>query len=204
MKNVLVLLSGGMDSMLCAARAHQAGCLRLCVFVDYGQRAWVWERTAASNIAQRFGCELIESKVTLGGMEPMLSTQGEGPRVVWHRNLALVSVAATHAYELIHGIREIWLGCNLDDVKEYPDCRPAFVRALNKTLALSAPTPLTVKAPLATLSKRGIVRELTTLNIDPALSWSCYAPTHLGQPCEKCSACQRRALALVEARKDSP
>lgn len=55
MNGVTVLLSGGVDSTLCAYIAAERGILRRLVFIDYGQQAAVYERQAAQAIASRIG-----------------------------------------------------------------------------------------------------------------------------------------------------
>jgi 7-cyano-7-deazaguanine synthase in queuosine biosynthesis len=191
--DVGILLSGGIDSVTLMFHAEEQQRLRAAWFVDYGQGAVSKER----EIASRWICELglvgHALVLPIAGHVAMLNEPGaEGLRVVPGRNLVLLSTVATWA--AANSIRELWYGATVDD-RDYPDCAPSFVYELN---GLLRHVGVTVRAPWLELGydKRAVVARARELKVPFARTWSCYTPRDTGKPCQTCSACRRRAVAL--------
>lgn len=183
-KNVVVLLSGGLDSMVLAERARVAGTLAGCVFVDYGHPAQIPEGWKAFSYCGSKGVPLKVVHVfglCLGDMGTEV-----GARVVANRNAVLLSAAANAAVSFF-GASEIQIGAISDDQRDYVDCRPEFFWSMTEALGLS------VSAPLVTLSKEDVMREAVFLGLRPADSWSCYGPGP--EPCGSCPSCVVRLRA---------
>ncbi len=182
----IVLLSGGLDSTVCLAKAvkehgaeHVAG-----IFVAYNQAATAQERAASSRAAERLGCGWSEVDATgllamSGIMEP------GGDPVVYGRNLALFAIAASHAQAA--GACEVWAGCCNDDAATFRDCREGFLTAAGD--ALYRGYELRLRVPLMRATKRLIVRWADDLGVDIGATWSCYAPSEAGEACGICDAC---------------
>src|SRR5438093_1903001 len=205
-KPAVVLLSGGLDSMVCAALAREQGFAVLALTVAYSQRHRS-EIKAAKAIADRLADRHIVLPLDLrafGGSaltgDIAVPKEGVGPGIpvtyVPARNTVFLSLAL--AWAEAAGARDLFVGVNALDYSGYPDCRPEFIAAFEAlanraTKAGVEGDPFTVHAPLQYLSKADIVREAERLGLDPGLSHSCYDPEDDGTHCGLCDACRLRA-----------
>jgi len=216
-KSAVVLLSGGLDSMVCAALAREAGFSVIALTVDYNQRHRV-ELEAANAIAR----ELAERHVLLpldlrafGGSALTSDIAvpkdgvGEGVPVTYvpARNTIFLSLALGLAEA--SGARDIFIGVNALDYSGYPDCRPEFVAEFGKLANLATKAgveddPFTIHAPLQHMTKAESATEAQRLGLDAALSHSCYDPLPDGRHCGECDACRLRAKGFVEAGIKDP
>lgn len=180
---MVVLLSGGLDSMVVAERSRVAGTLRGCVFVDYGhpaQQAEGWRAFAYCG-SRRVPLRVVHVfGLALGDMGAEV-----GARVVPSRNAMLLSAAANAAVAM--GGSELAIGAIHNDQRDYADCRPEFFEAMSTALGLR------VVAPLVTWNKTGVVTEARRLGLALEASWSCYGPGP--EPCGTCPSCRERAAA---------
>jgi 7-cyano-7-deazaguanine synthase len=209
----VVLLSGGLDSMVAAGLARAAGFRLLALTVDYNQRHRI-ELEAAVNIAamlgvdrhivlpldlSRFGGSALTDDIAVpkGGL-------GEDIPVTYvpARNTIFLSLCLGWAEAA--GARDLFIGVNALDYSGYPDCRPEFVRSFEATANLATKAGVegerfTVHTPLIDLSKADIVREAVRLGLDAGMSWSCYDPTPDLKHCGHCDSCRLRARGFAEA-----
>ncbi len=123
------------------------------------------------------------------------------------RNLVFLSL--TLAWCEAIGARDIFIGVNALDYSGYPDCRPEFISAFQDlaelaTKAGSEGDRFTVHAPLQFLSKAEIVAKSYELDIDPAMSWSCYDPTPEGLACGLCDSCRLRQQGFAQTGRTDP
>jgi len=213
----VVLLSGGLDSMVCAALAREAGYEVLALTVDYGQRHRV-ELEAAKAIA----IELADRHIILpmdltafGGSAltsdvPVPKDGAEGGIPVTYvpaRNTIFLSLAL--AWAEAAGAGDLFIGVNALDYSGYPDCRPEFIAAFQRladqaTKAGVEGKGFTVHAPLQDMTKAEIAREAGRLGLDAGLSHSCYDPAPDGRACGRCDACRLRAKGFAEAGLADP
>ncbi|MEO5808847.1 MAG: 7-cyano-7-deazaguanine synthase QueC [Sphingomicrobium sp.] len=217
-RKAVVLLSGGLDSMVCAALARESGFDVLALTIDYHQRHRV-ELAAARLIAARLADRHLIVPLDLsafGGSaltDDALSVNkdgvGEGIPMTYvpARNTVFLSVAL--AWAEAEGARDLFVGVNALDYSGYPDCRPAFIAAFQAlanqaTRAGAEGDPFTVHAPLQYLSKGDIAREAQRLGLDAGLSHSCYDPDEDGGACGLCDACRLRAKGFEEAGLPDP
>ena len=216
-KKAVVLLSGGLDSMVCAALAREAGFEVLALTVDYNQRHRV-ELAAADAIAARLADRHIVLPLDLtafggsaltGDADVPKSGVGEGIPVTYvpARNTIFLSLAL--AWAEAAGAGDIFIGVNALDYSGYPDCRPEFIAAF-EDLANRATREgvegraFTIHAPLQAMSKADIAREAQRLGLDAGLSHSCYDPAADGAHCGMCDACRLRAKGFAEAGIPDP
>lgn len=187
-KNVVVLLSGGLDSTVCASIAKGDGSLLCCVFVNYGQPAMVQELEASSSWCLTNNVELIY--VTAGiDCEQLYAGTGErGARVVPGRNGVLISLAVACASRMCpaEDKPQVWIGCSAQDEVDYPDCRPDYIRAVSD-LSL-ATYGVSVSSPLLNFSRKAVTTLAKSLNVMVHKCWSCYEPSE-GKPCGTCNSC---------------
>jgi len=216
-KQAVVLLSGGLDSMVCAGLAREAGFKVLALTVDYHQRHRV-ELDAARKIAATLADRHIVLPLDLSAFGGSALTSdldvpkdglGEGIPVTYvpARNTVFLSLAL--AWAEAARARDIFVGVNALDYSGYPDCRPEFVEAFealaNKaTKAGVEGDPFTLHSPLLRMTKADIAREAARLGLDAGLSHSCYDPAADGGACGLCDACRLRAKGFEEAGLPDP
>ncbi|MEP1423176.1 MAG: 7-cyano-7-deazaguanine synthase QueC [Erythrobacter sp.] len=209
----IVLLSGGLDSMVSAARALEDGFAVHALTVNYGQRHRV-ELNRAKMIATKLKLashtEIALDLRAFGGSaltdEIDVPKDGVGDEIpvtyVPARNL--VFLALTTACAEAKSARDIFIGVNALDYSGYPDCRPEFIESFAESARLGTKagvegTPLTIHAPLQHMTKADIAKECVRLGLDPSWSWSCYDPTAKGLPCGECDSCRLRKKGFAEA-----
>jgi 7-cyano-7-deazaguanine synthase len=209
----VVLLSGGLDSMVVAALARERGHAVHALTIDYGQRH-ARELEHARAIAAQLGLarhvELALDLTVFGGSaltaDIAVPKTGGGADIpvtyVPARNL--VFLALTTALAESAGARDIFIGVNAIDYSGYPDCRPEFIASFAETARLGTKAgvegrPFTIHAPLQHMGKADIAAECARLGLDPAWSWSCYDPTPDGLACGLCDSCRLRRKGFADA-----
>lgn len=217
MKTAVVLLSGGLDSMVCAGLAREAGFSVTALTIDYGQRHRV-ELDAARTIAARLADRHIVLPMDLRAFGGSALTSdidvpkegvGEGIPVTYvpARNTIFLSLALGLAEA--GGARDIYIGVNALDYSGYPDCRPEFVAEFERLANVATKAGVeggrfTIHAPLQEMTKADIAREAERLGLDAALSHSCYDPLPDGRACGRCDACRLRAKGFADAGIEDP
>lgn len=214
----VALISGGLDSMVSAARAVEDGHRLLALSIDYNQRHRL-ELAAARRIAHLLGAErhvvLPLDLAAFGGsaLTADIDVPKDGVRegipvtYVPARNTIFLGLALGWAEAA--GARDLYIGVNALDYSGYPDCRPEFVAAFEGLAELATKagvegSPFRVRAPLQHMTKADIVREAARLGLDAGLSWSCYDPAPGGLHCGRCDSCRLRAKGFVEAELPDP
>lgn len=200
----ILLLSGGLDSLVLLAREVEADRVPLCLSIDYGQRHRR-ELVAAREIVAAYGVRRVEIALppaVLAGSA--LTGQAPIPRGLHHadprqsatvvpgRNLVFLAVAASQAVS--RGLGRVLFAAHAGDAPIYPDCRPEFVAAADATFSLGC--GVAVEAPFLSMDKRAIVRLGRSLGAPLHLAWSCYVGGET--PCGTCGACVERAEAEDE------
>ena len=217
-RKAVVLLSGGLDSMVVAALAREAGYRLHALTVDYNQRHRR-ELESAGAIARtlrverhvvlpldlsRFGGSALTDDIAV----PKTGVGSDIPvTYVPARNLVFLSLTLAWAEAL--GARDIFIGVNALDYSGYPDCRPEFIAGFADlaTLATKAGDggeAFRIHAPLQYLGKAAIAREAARLGLDAGMSWSCYDPQPDGRACGLCDSCRLRRAGFDEAGLDDP
>ena len=212
-RTAVVLLSGGLDSMVSAALAKEQGFAIAALTIDYGQRH-VRELQSARTIARSLGAvrhvELPLDLRTFGGsaltddIDVPKDGIGNDIPVTYVPARNLVFLALTTAFAESIGSRDLFIGVNALDYSGYPDCRPEFIASFAETARLGTRqgvegAPFTLHTPLQHMSKADIARECDRLGLDPAASWSCYDPTADGKACGACDSCRLRRKGFAEA-----
>jgi 7-cyano-7-deazaguanine synthase len=216
-RKAVVLLSGGLDSMVTAAIARERGYSVLALTVDYGQRHSV-ELESARKIAAALADHhvLLNFDLTQFGGSALTSDipvpkDGVVPGIpityVPARNTVLLSLAL--AWAEAAGARDLFIGVNALDYSGYPDCRPEFIEAFERLANVATKAgveghPFTLHAPLQHMSKADIAREANRLGLDAGMSHSCYDPAKDGSHCGRCDACRLRARGFAEAGLPDP
>ena len=216
----VVLLSGGMDSCVCAAlaaRDHQAA----AVHVSYGQRTEDRERRAFFAICDRLGIRdrlvvrnealsaiggsaLTDRRIGVPELHALCSEiMGRDIPVTYvpFRNAHFLSVAVSWAEVL--GAAKIYIGAVEQDSSGYPDCRPAYYEAFNQVVRLGTKDGrIEIVTPLIQLRKSEIVRLGLELGAPFDLTWSCYSRED--SACGVCDSCVLRLRAFRDAGSADP
>lgn len=212
-RKAVVLLSGGLDSMVCAALAREAGYELFALTIDYNQRHRR-ELDAAREIAAHLGAKrhvvLPLDLRQFGGSaltdDIAVPKEGLGDDIpvtyVPARNLVFLSL--TLAWSEALGARDVVIGVNALDYSGYPDCRPEFISgfadlARIATKAGAEGEDFRIHAPLQYMGKAEIAAEAGRLGLDPAMSWSCYDPQPDGSACGLCDSCRLRREGFAKA-----
>jgi 7-cyano-7-deazaguanine synthase len=216
-RTAVVLLSGGLDSMVCAGIARERGFSVTALTVDYNQRHRIEleaARTIAAALAERHVVVPLDLRAFGGSAltaDIAVPKEGVGDGIpvtyVPARNTIFLSLALGLAEA--SGARDIFIGVNALDYSGYPDCRPEFIAEFERTANLATKAGVegggfTIHAPLQQMSKAEIAREAERLGLDAALSHSCYDPSADGRHCGRCDACRLRAKGFAEAGLSDP
>ena len=219
----VVLLSGGLDSATCLAMSKSQGFACHALTIDYGQRHLV-EIQAARRVAKALGAARhLVLKLDLrpiGGSAltddiPVptgrnLDEMGKEVPATYvpARNTIFLSLALAWAETL--DCTDIFMGVNALDYSGYPDCRPEFIKAFERTARLATRLgtekgrDFTIHTPLIHMTKAQIIKTGTELGVDYSLSHSCYDPTPEGRPCGRCDSCLLRLKGFREAGLADP
>ncbi len=214
----VVLLSGGLDSMVTAGIARAQGFVIHALTIDYNQRHRR-EIEAAKVVARalgavrhvilpldltRFGGSALTDNIAV----PKGGLTGDIPvTYVPARNLVFLSL--TVAMAEASGACDVFIGVNALDYSGYPDCRPEFIDSFTETARLGTKAgvegaPFSIHAPLQHMTKAQIAAEAHRLGLDPAMSWSCYDPTDHGLACGLCDSCRLRRQGFADAGLPDP
>ena len=221
MRQAVVLLSGGLDSMVCAGIARERGYSVIALTVDYNQRHRIEleaARRIAAELADRhvllpldlraFGGSALTSEIDVP--KEGVGANGTGGIPVTYvpaRNTIFLSLALGLAEA--SGARDLFIGVNALDYSGYPDCRPEFITEFERLANLATKAGVegdrfTIHAPLQHMTKAGIAREAQRLGLDAAMSHSCYDPLPDGRHCGRCDACRLRSKGFAEAGLADP
>ena len=222
MKHAIVLLSGGLDSATTLAIARSQDYEIYALSFDYGQRH-KRELDAAKKVARSLGAKKhlvvkIDNQIFAGSA---LTNDVDVPKSRSEKEIGtgipVTYVPARNTIFLAHALAwaetisagHIFIGANAIDYSGYPDCRAEFI-ALFETLANIATKAgvegarIQIHAPLIKMSKADIVRKAVELDIDLALTHSCYDPSPNGRACGKCDSCRLRQKGFREAGVKDP
>ncbi len=200
----LLIYSGGLDST--TLLYEYKDCIQLAVTFDYGSKHNAREIACARENCRRLGIrhlviplefmgKYFKSDLLLSGGEiPEGSYADENMRstVVPFRNGIMLSIAAGLAES--YGLDSVLLANHSGDHAIYPDCRPAFVEAMDQAVQAGTYEGIRVVSPYCDITKRDIALRGKALGLDYALTYSCYKGGE--KHCGKCGTCTERKEAL--------
>jgi 7-cyano-7-deazaguanine synthase len=208
----VVLLSGGMDSTVCAAEAHRAGFSLAALHLNYGQRTQERELRAFHDVADFYHIERrlvvdVSHFAAIGGSsltdKTMAVTDADLTNTdiptsyVPFRNANILSIAVSWAEVL--GASALYIGAVEEDGSGYPDCRREFYDAFQTVIdtGTKPETRIRIHTPVITFKKHDIVRRGIELNAPLHLTWSCYKGNDAA--CGECDSCALRLRGFQQA-----
>ncbi|OPY31019.1 MAG: queuosine biosynthesis protein QueC [Methanomassiliicoccales archaeon PtaU1.Bin124] len=217
----IALLSGGLDSTVSLAYALSQGYEVVPLTMHYGQRH-SRELQSAKAVAKHYGLAhhvFIDLDLSSFRTSALISKDVDVPMkrdaaeigndipvtYVPARNIIFLSIAAGLCES--EGADAMFIGANAIDYSGYPDCRPDFFRAFERTLQVGTKAGVeghapTIEHPLLYLTKADIVRLGKKLNAPLELTWSCYSGG--AKACGKCDSCLLRLKGFEEAGYKDP
>jgi len=223
-KKAVVLLSGGVDSATTLAIARSEGFRCYALTFAYGQRHKV-EIEAAKKIAAFLGAvehRIINIDLAAFGGSALTDSAMEVPKdradlgkpaqipptYVPARNTIFLGYALAWA-EVLRAF-DIFIGVNVTDYSGYPDCRPEFISAFEKTANLATAAAVEGKGryrihtPVIKMTKGQIILVGKRLGVDFSMTHSCYDPDEQGRSCGRCDSCRLRLKGFAEAGLKDP
>jgi 7-cyano-7-deazaguanine synthase len=206
------LVSGGMDSCVTAAIAHEENAELAFLHASYGQLTEARERRAFEELADFYGVSRrlvvsLEHLARIGGSSltdssmPVTEADLDAPGIptsyVPFRNAHLLAAAVSWA-EVLGAVR-VYIGAVAEDSSGYPDCRPEFYEAFQRVIEVGTrpETRVEIKTPVIHLRKSEIIRRGVELGAPLRLTWSCYRAEE--RACGACDSCALRLRAFREA-----
>ena len=220
-KRAVVLVSGGLDSTTCIAIAQDIGFEVSALTVNYGQHH-NFELKTAKKIIEHYEIEnhsIIDIDLSQFGGSA-LTDDIEIPKYrneeqmsdipatyVPARNTVFLSLALAWAETL--EAYDIFIGVNALDYSGYPDCRPEYISAYEKTANLATKAGVLgnkfkIHTPLINMTKSEIISTGLKLGVDYGMTSTCYDPKPNGNPCGNCDACFLRLKGFDEANTIDP
>lgn len=221
MSRAIVLLSGGLDSVVSMVLAREKTDVILALTFDYGQQAAKREITAAGDIASYYEVphkiislpwlsEIDTSVLQAERSIPQLEEEEllcneiveKTGKAVWvpNRNGLFINIAASFAESL--EAHYVIAGLNREEAQTFPDNSKSFVDRTNQYLELATRNKVQVWAPTQEMTKAEIVAVGERVNIPWQYLWSCYGGGDT--MCGTCESCRRLKRALKEAKVNAP
>lgn len=214
----VVLLSGGMDSCVCAALAVR-DTESSALHVSYGQKTESRERQSFESICDRLkigrrlvcgneslkaigGSALTDGSIDVPEASEQIGREGGVPiTYVPFRNAHFLAAAVSWAEVL--GATSVYIGAVEQDSSGYPDCRPAYYQAFNQVIkAGTREGKIEIVTPLIAMRKSEIVRLGLQAGAPFDLTWSCYSRED--RACGICESCVLRLRAFEAAGAVDP
>ena len=218
MEKVIVLLSGGMDSLVCAGLACKDYRDVYALHLNYGQKTSARERISFDEICEHYKIPLEKRKIIdmtflkqIGGSSltdeaiDVKTYKGDSSDIpdsyVPFRNSIILSLAVSWAEAV--GAEKLFIGANFEDSPGYPDCRPSYYEAFNKVIKEGTKAGnIEILTPVIRMKKRDIVLLGKDLQVPFQLSWSCYKSS--AKACGQCDSCALRLRGFKEAGITDP
>lgn len=207
MKNSVIIVSGGMDSITLLYDHKDE--IALGISFDYGSNHNAREIPFAKMHCERLGIKHITINLDfmhqyfksslLDGAEAIpeghYADDNMKSTVVPFRNGIMLSIAIGIAES--NNLDQVFIANHGGDHTIYPDCRPEFINAIDAAATAGAYNNVKVVAPYTKITKSDIARIGKKLGIDYTETWSCYKGGEVH--CGKCGTCVERKEALAEA-----
>ena len=212
--NIVMALSGGMDSTTMLAHLLDKGHNVKCLIFTYGSKHNKYENAAAVKIADHYRCDWHHVDMTsfMEGFTSALMQSGEAipeghytdatmsKTVVPARNIIFLSVMAGYAWSW--DCQQIAIGIHQGDHAIYEDCRKEFYKAMDSAIYLGTGGRVEIVAPFVDIDKTGILGIGMPLGVPYELTRTCYKDQVLS--CGLCGSCVERLEAFANVGRLDP
>lgn len=215
----VVLVSGGMDSLVTAAMANEAHERLAFLHLNYGQKTEKKELECFHKIAENYkvpdsmrkvidvtflkqigGSSLTDDQIEVKKYQAE-ETEEIPDSYVPFRNTHIISMAVSWS-EVLEA-KKIYIGAVFEDSSGYPDCRPSYYAAMNKLIKEgTAAGDIEVITPVIFMKKTEIIKKALELKAPLEISWSCYARED--KACGVCDSCALRLKGFQIAAVEDP
>ncbi|MBR1616588.1 7-cyano-7-deazaguanine synthase [bacterium] len=199
-KTGIILLSGGLDSLVSLALAKDKCKIKYAINIDYGQKPYKEENQASREICKLYDIELIEIKLPF--LEEICKNNDnfEDFKSVWvpNRNGLFINIAGVFCDK--YDIDYIIFGANKEEARNFSDNSIEFIDATNKMLEFSTQKHPKVVAPCCNFTKVDIVNAAIERNLPLKLIKSCYNSGEK-KHCGKCMSCKLLYNAIMNSKK---
>lgn len=207
----VILMSGGLDSCVCAGIAKNMGYDLNILFVKYGQKTEKKEEECVRKLANYFKADLkildlgflkdIGGSALTDTIEVTRDDTGIPSTYVPFRNSIFLSLAVAWSEAL--NAKTVFYGANSVDFSGYPDCRPEYFKTFQSLIEKGTKKgDINLMVPLAEMSKSEIVKKGIELKLPLEYTWSCYFNNE--KACGKCESCKLRLKGFEEAGYKDP
>ena len=200
-KNAIILLSGGLDSLVSTAIASKKYNIKLALFFNYNQNAYKKELEAFKKICKHYKIkgQIINAKwlgeISQSFLNNSSKTTTDATKYwVPNRNGLFVNIGASYAEAM--NCNTIIIGANITEAEDFPDNSKHFIKSANQQFKYSTKNGVKIQAPLIELNKKEIMQKAIELDAPLDLIWSCYYDGD--KHCGKCPSCKLLLNALDE------
>jgi 7-cyano-7-deazaguanine synthase len=205
MSKGIILLSGGLDSLVSLGIGIEKFSISLALTFDYGQKSAKYEIEASKKICDYY--KIKQEVIKLDWLKNVTHTalvsdknlpdkiDENSAKNVWvpNRNGLFLNIAGSFAdgedYDYI------LIGANKEEAQTFSDNTQQFIDRVNAQFAYSTQKHPKVVAPLINYDKNGIVKLALEKGIPLGYVKSCYANSK--KHCGKCESCIRLKNALL-------
>ena len=205
-KNVIVLLSGGLDSLVSISILKQDFNIIRALHINYGQKPYKQELQACKKICNHYKIDLevinIDwySKISKdSALNKENNNDNEDKKSYWmpNRNGLFTNIAASYADAL--NCKYIAIGANKEEAQEYSDNSIEFVNNSTKLFETATKNKVKLIAPLIEMDKKEIIQKAIDVNAPLTMIWSCYEQKE--KHCGECPSCKFLKNALQQSNK---
>lgn len=199
--NAIILLSGGLDSLVTTAYAKNKFNIKKALHFDYGQKPAKKELEACRKICEYYNIEL--EIIKLDWLEKIIAQgnpENNTTKSYWipNRNALFANIAACFAEAL--DCKTIIIGANKEEAKKFKDNSKKFIKAATKLFSNSTQNCVNLYAPLVSMNKEKIIKTAFELKAPLELVWSCYENNQ--KHCGVCPSCLLLKNALIKNNKN--
>ncbi len=202
-KKAIILLSGGLDSLVSLTISNKEYNIAKALFINYGQKPYEKEHSSCKKICQYFNIDLetieLDWYCKISQNSALNKNNIDDAKSYWmpNRNGLFLNIAGAYADSL--DFKYIIIGANKEEASTYSDNSIDFIKSISKLFETSTKNQVKVLAPLVEMDKNSIIKKAIETNAPLEFIWSCY--DNKEKHCGKCPSCEFLKKALIDNNK---